>query len=148
MNEKLLASAQSLVQPSATAASEFNEKQASIVSTVVQRLKSRPDIREIVGEHNLPLMEDNAHNFASFMYSQFRKFEPEALVQTVLWAIGVYRARGFDRAFWPAHLRAFMHAIEEHLSAASLHETLPFYEWIQVNLPLAFESVEASGDQG
>jgi len=147
MHNTLLEAARQLTQPSPNSAAEFDQKRSIIAATASIRLTERPDIEHLVGKPNLPLMDDNCHNFTTFMHSQLHAFSPETLVETCVWAIGVYRARGFDRAFWPANLRTFIHVIEEILSETASREVRPFYEWIQTNLPQLFEAAEAPQEE-
>jgi len=141
MHEELLATARELIQPSADSIAEFNGNRTSVAAAVSERLSARTDIEQLVGAENLTLMDDNCRNFTDFMYSQLRSYSPETLVQTVIWALRVYQARGFTQTFWPAELRAFIHVVNELLSDQAAEEIRPFYEWILVNLPKAFEVV-------
>ena len=96
MKEQLLETASELRQPSDSAAQEFSKKHAQLAEMGNQKMASRADIDKLVGKGNQQMAEDNNRNFARFMASLFADFNPDVLVETVLWVFRAYRAHGFQ----------------------------------------------------
>lgn len=103
---------------------------------------SRHDLSAMIGEGNEAMMKDNHNNHALFMESIFTNYNPEVLVETVLWVFKSYRAHGFQVTYWPAQLNAWIKIIEKELSPASCKTILPFYQWLIVNIPAFTELSE------
>jgi hypothetical protein len=134
--EALLAAARELKQPRAEAAQEFAEKRDQLASMGNQLMSGRPDLERLVGQGNQLMAENNNRNFARFMESLFRHYQPEILVETVLWVFRTYRAHGFTLAYWPANLDSWVHILEKELSAESFKAIYPFYNWLITNIPV------------
>ena len=143
----LLQTAQELKQPSQEAKNEFSDKLNSLVEKMNQAMLNRPDIKELVGEINIEMMKDNHANHCRFMESLFEKYFPEVLVDTVLWVFRAYRSRNFSSTYWAAQLNTWMAIYGSELSENTRHEIIPFYKWMQVNIPifnqLAEEEIDA-----
>ena len=134
--EILLKSANALIQPTKEATDEFSQKLISLVEKMNETMLSRTDIKSLVGEGNIEMMKDNHANHARFMESVFENYIPEVLVDTVLWVFRAYRSRNFSSTYWAAQLNAWMTIYEKELSAESKQQILPFYKWMQVNIPI------------
>ncbi len=133
--ETLLESAESLKQPSALSAKEFEEK-SEILSAEMNRLMgSRSDLVQLIGDGNTAMMGDNHRNHARFMSSVFQHFQPVVLVETVLWVYRAYRSHGFHLTYWPAQLDQWVELFKGHLSPEAFQEIYPFYHWMIVNQP-------------
>lgn len=133
--ERLLTTAKTLVQPTPAALAEFVAKQEELAADLAARLRERPDIERLVGPGNLAMMEDNSRNFFRFMSSLFAHYEPEVLVQTVLWVFRAYRAHGFQLTFWPAELDIVVELLRQKLSPDTFKSLYPHYNWMIVNNP-------------
>ncbi len=132
----MLKTAQKLRPPTEKSAQEFSEKIELLVDRMNQLMLNRRDIEELVGQCNDELMKDNHSNHARFMESVFVNFEPEILVDTVLWVFRAYRSRNFGSTYWSAQLNGWITIFKEELSDNTYNEILPFYKWMQVNIPV------------
>ncbi len=132
----LMQSAAELVQPSAEAASEYEQKRDSLADEHNRQMGARPDLEKLIGPDNRTMMEDNSRNFCRFMGSMYRAYEPEILVETVLWVFRAYRAHGFKTAYWPAHLDTFVDIARNQLSAQTFASIYPFMNWMITNIPV------------
>lgn len=147
MKENLLITAKELKQPGSESRNEFSEKLNIMVEQMNDVMLNRSDINVMVGENNLEMMKDNHANHAHFMESVFENYVPEILVDTVLWVFRAYRSRNFSSTYWAAQLNAWQHVYKQNLSESTYNEILPFYKWMQVNIPifnnLAEQQIEA-----
>jgi hypothetical protein len=134
--EALLAAARELKQPPPEAIQEFTQKREQLASMGNQLMSERPDLERLVGQGNQLMAENNNRNFARFMESLFHQYQPEVLVETVLWVFRTYRAHGFTLAYWPANLDSWVNILEKELSAASFKAIYPFYNWLITNIPV------------
>lgn len=144
MKERLLKTASELVQPPAAAAIEFTQKQEQLSAMGNQTMALRADLEKLVGKGNQQMAEDNNRNFARFMASLFSDFNPEVLVETVLWVFRAYRSHGFQTTYWAAHLNIWVDMIRRELSKESFDAIYPFYNWLIVNIPIFVKATDAS----
>ncbi|WP_297087224.1 hypothetical protein [uncultured Draconibacterium sp.] len=142
----LLKTAASLHQPSKEAQNEFSQKLTSLVETMNKTMLNRSDIKNLVGKDNIEMMKDNHANHARFMESVFENYIPEVLVDTVLWVFRAYRSRNFSSTYWAAQLNTWITIYETELSENCNKQILPFYKWMQVNIPLFNQLAEAEID--
>ncbi|RQV99369.1 hypothetical protein EH221_00255 [bacterium] len=133
--QDLLMTAKQIQPPSLPSTQEFTEKKVAMASDVIRILRKRPDIEKLLVSDNLDMMDDNVRNMSRFMESVFCQYNPEVLVETCLWVFRAYRNHGFQLTFWPAHLDIWIEVLKASLSDTSLSEIMPFYQWIQVNIP-------------
>lgn len=129
----LLEMAGSLVQPSLSATVEYEEKQEMMAADMNRIMKARRDLDNLIGEGNLSMMEDNHRNHARFLASVFKNYNPQVLVETVLWVFRAYRSHGFRIAYWPAQLDTWLEIYKVHLTTETYREIYPFYHWMIVN---------------
>jgi len=115
---------------------EYQRMQEKLVSLMNDKMLSRPDINDLVGENNLDMMKDNHANHARFMASLFKNFDPEVLTDTVLWVFRAYRSRKFHSNYWAAQLSNWIEILKQELSEQTFFEIFPYYEWMQVNIPV------------
>lgn len=115
---------------------EYSEKIEHLVSLMNTKMLQRDDISDLVGENNMDMMKDNHANHARFMASVFKNFIPEVLVDTVLWVFRAYRSRDFHSNYWAAQLNNWIEILRKELSEKAFSEIYPFYEWMQVNIPV------------
>jgi hypothetical protein len=134
--ETLLGTAKELRQPESASKNEFSEKLNLLIEKMNSLMLNRPDINELVGEGNIEMMKDNHANHARFMESVFENYVPEVLVDTVLWVFRAYRSRNFSSTYWSAQLNTWMTIHKNELSENTYTQILPFYKWMQVNIPV------------
>lgn len=142
MQAQLLKSASKLIQPPASALQEFSQMIDQLTAQGNQTMAQRPDLVKLVGKGNQDMAEDNNRNFARFMVSLFTEFNPEVLVETVLWVFRAYRSHGFQTTYWAANLDIWVEMIRKELSEASFNAIYPFYHWLIVNIPIFVKLTE------
>jgi len=133
--EELIAIAGQLKQPSENSQKEFEEKLDIILSGVNKKMLSRPDLILLIGENNEAMMLDNHRNQLRFMNSVFMCFNPEILLETVLWVFRAYPNHGFNLTYWPAMLNVVLDEIEKELSNDAFNQLKPFYTWLLIYQP-------------
>ncbi|MCG8699603.1 MAG: hypothetical protein MI922_16230 [Bacteroidales bacterium] len=133
--DELLNNARRLPQVSADSIEEYSTKSEKMVMILNEKILSRPNVHELIGDNNIEMMKDNHANHARFMTSVFTNFNPDALVETVLWVFRAYRSHGFTTNYWSSQLNAWMEVIREELNKQSLDEIEPYYHWLLINIP-------------
>jgi len=131
----LLNTASQLKQPSQKAVDEYSRKADAMAGTLNERLSSRKDITQLIGEGNLDMMYENHRNHLRFMISLFKDYNPLVLTETVLWVFRAYRSHGFNLTYWPAQLDNWVQILKKELSKDCFDEVYPFYHWMIVNNP-------------
>lgn len=132
----LLQTTSGLKQVSNNAAEEYAAKIDRLASIMNQRMLNRADIEELVGSKNLTMMQDNHANHARFIASVLKNLNTLELVETILWVFRAYRSRGFQTSYWAAQLNTWIDVLRTELTTASFQEVYPYYEWMQVHIPL------------
>jgi len=131
----LLKTAQELKQVSNELADEFSTKRDMLVEAMNAKMLQRLDIKDLVGENNLEMMKDNHANHARFLESVFLSYNPEVLVDTVLWVFRAYRSRNFTSTYWAAQLNSWVEIYKDKLSSDCFLAVYPYYKWMQINIP-------------
>ena len=144
MKEKLVKTASMLKQPSASAVKEFSQKHQQLASMGSQLIAKRADLEKLVGISNQSMAEDNNRNFARFMDSLFSDFNPNILVETVLWVFRAYRSHGFQTTYWAANLNIWVDLLRKELSNDTFESIYPFYNWLIVNIPIFVKLTDES----
>jgi len=132
----LLKTAKNLKAVSKNASKEFQVKSDELISKMNELMLNRPDIKKLVGKENIPMMKDNHANHIRFISSIMQNFNPEAMVDTVLWVFNAYQNHGFQSQYWAAQLNTWMDVLKGVLSKETYKEVFPYYEWMQVNIPV------------
>lgn len=132
---ELLLSAQKLEQVSQKMADEFSSKRDVLVNLMNTKMLDRHDLKEMVGADNVDMMKDNHANHARFLESIFIDFQPEVLLDTVLWVFRAYRSRNFSSTYWAAQLNTWLEIYKENLSDDCYKAIYPYYNWMQINIP-------------
>jgi hypothetical protein len=132
---ELVESASKLESFNPEAVAEYEEKIPVMVAIMNQKMESRADINELIGPNNLSMMKDNHANHARFIASVMQNFNPEVLVETILWVFRAYRSRSFHSSYWAAQLNTWINIFETELSAGTYREVLRIYTWMQINIP-------------
>lgn len=134
--ELLLKSAKTLPKVSTESKEEYSQKRIQMVEQMNTIMLNRSDSKELVGEGNLEMMKDNHSNHARFMVSVFENYVPEIFLDTILWVFRAYRSRNFKSTYWAAQLNTWISIFKKELSENCQEEILPYYEWMQINIPL------------
>jgi hypothetical protein len=111
-------------------------KSEVLLSEMNAIMLKRADIKDLVGEENLLMMQDNHSNHIRFIASILKEFNPEVLVETILWVFRAYRSHGFSTNYWAAQLNTWIEVLKNQLSAESYLEINPLYNWMQINIPI------------
>jgi hypothetical protein len=131
----LLESAQKLQQVEEQFLKEYAEKRENLVTLMNQKMQSRADIKELVGEDNIELMKDNHANHARFLESLFCEYSADVFTETVLWVFKSYSSRGFSSLYWSAQLNTWVELYKEELTKECFAAIYPYYNWMIVNIP-------------
>ncbi|MBI9042259.1 hypothetical protein [Lutibacter sp.] len=118
------------------ASEEYFIKSEVLLSEMNTIMLKRGDIKDLVGEENLLMMQDNHSNHIRFIASILKEFNPEVLVETILWVFRAYRSHGFSTNYWAAQLNTWIEVLKNQLSAESYLEINPLYNWMQINIPI------------
>lgn len=114
------------------ASEEYFMKSEVLLSEMNAIMLKRADIKDLVGEENLLMMQDNHSNHIRFIASILKEFNPEVLVETILWVFRAYRSHGFSTNYWAAQLNTWIEVLKNQLSAESYLEINPLYNWMQI----------------
>jgi len=134
--DQILQSARKLNRPPETATAEFAGKRDQLSAMAGQKLIERPDVDKLIGQGNQQMAEDNNRNFARFMESVFTEYQPDVLVETVLWVFRAYRSHGFQTTYWATNLNIWVDLLKNQMSADTYQALYPFYHWLIVNIPI------------
>lgn len=136
MNKQfLLDEAAHLPPPSVEAADEYTKKQEHLVAELNLLFSQRNDLEQLIGVGNQAMMEDNHRNHGRFMASFLASFNPEVLVETVLWVFRAYRNHGFQLTYWPAQLDLWLLLMKRELSTKAYQEIEPVYRFMLFHQP-------------
>lgn len=146
IKEGLLRSAAMLKQPSVSAAAEYSEKAELLAAEMNRQMSCHPGFEALIGCGNRTMMENNHRNHAAFFSSLLEAYNPETLVDTVLWVFRTYRAHGFRLAYWSIQLGLWVETLKRELSGGAFNEIIPFYSWMIENQP-AFAALSDTNNQ-
>ncbi|RPH32199.1 MAG: hypothetical protein EHM93_10285 [Bacteroidales bacterium] len=132
----LFETASQLKQVSKKAAEEYHQKAELLITKMNTLMLDRPDIESLVGKNNINMMKDNHANHVRFIASILKNHNPDVLVDTILWVFRAYRSHEFTTNYWAAQLNTWIEIIKDVLSAESYTEVYPYYEWMQINIPI------------
>jgi hypothetical protein len=128
--QELIRSAEQLKQPSAETAAEYQRKAELLSIRLNSLMSTNPDLDKIIGPGNLAMMQDNHRNHAQFIASLLTAYNPQVLVETVLWVFRAYRSHGFQTSYWPIQLKTWVDILRGELSDAAFVEIYPYYQWM------------------
>lgn len=131
----LLDLAKKIEKVSIESANDYAKNIDKMVALINEAMLERPNIKDLVGE-NIEMMKDNHANHARFISSILKNYQPEVFLDTVLWVFRAYRTHGFTTNYWAAQLNTWINIIEKALTPNAFKEIYPYYEWMQVNVPL------------
>lgn len=138
--EQLMKTAKELNFSNMEAIQEYAEKREHLVAKVNQIMLGRQDIFELINEKHVDMMKDNHSNHARFVETILRHYNPEVLIETVLWVFRTYRSRGFHPSYWPAQLNTWVAVLKDSVSPKTFQAIYPLYNWFIVNIP-AFTAI-------
>ena len=128
--DALILEAQTLPQIPLCALSAYHHHTAAMVAQVDAALSARDDIRHLIGNNPLQVMFDNHKHHAAFMTSVFSTGTYELLARTLPWVYQVYATRNFCYDYFPVELKAWMEALESHLSPEDAEPVRAVYAWM------------------
>jgi hypothetical protein len=131
--EQLLTSAQDLLNVSQQTVEEYSSKREGLTAALDVKLGARDDLDALVGVGNESMMKDNHSNHSRFVEAMLNEYNPEVLVDTVLWVFRAYRSHGFKLTYWAAQLNGWMTLLKEQMSEQSYLEIEPLYHWFIIN---------------
>lgn len=134
--ETLNKTANTLNQISNKTADEYKQNFDIMLAEMNLAMTSRLDIHQLVGDNNIDMMRDNHANHLRFMASIFRSYSADVFVSTVLWVFRAYRSHGFKSNYWAAQINCWLDIFKNKLSDQAFQEIYPYYEWIQINIPI------------
>jgi hypothetical protein len=129
----LIRSAGDIPQASRRAADLFGLSARLLAEKMDDAMLAREDLTELIGEGNLDLMVNNHWNLTCFMESMSYGFDAELFVDTVVWALATYLARGFRSEYWRACLPEWRRAGRELLGDKFSEAEHPFL-WMEEHL--------------
>lgn len=132
----LLETAMQLKHISLKSFEEYNQKAEQLIAQMNTLMLNKADIESLVGKDNLNMMKDNHSNHVRFMLSVFKNYNPEVLVETVLWVFRAYRSHGFKTNYWATQLNTWIYLLKDSLTPECYTEIYPYYEWMQINIPI------------
>jgi hypothetical protein len=133
---KLINTAKQLNQVENFVYDEFRSNYELLLSKINDKMLNRKDLHSLIGSENVDMMKDNHANHLRFMASVFNSYNPEVLVDTVLWVFRAYQSHGFSSNYWAAQLYTWILILKDALSKDAFSQVYPYYEWMQVNIPL------------
>jgi hypothetical protein len=131
----LLDTAKKLKQVSEKTFAEYQENAEKLINKMNTLMLKRPDLENLIGINNTQMMKDNHANHVRFIASILKEYNPDVLVDTVLWVFRAYRSHGFASNYWAAQLNGWISILKEVLLPESYQEVCPYYEWMQINIP-------------
>lgn len=132
----LVDSIKNLSNVSKQSACEYFEKSEELAAQMNIAMVSRPDIETLIGKNNLAMMKDNHSNHTRFIASILKNRNDEVLIETIIWVFHAYRSHGFTTSYWAAQLNSWIEILRNNLSPECYKEVYPYYEWMQVNIPV------------
>lgn len=142
----LLETARAIKQVDPEIAEEYAQRSNELIDRINKSMMNRPEITELVGKDHLGMMKDNHANHVRFITSILKHYNPEVFVDTVLWVFRAYRSHGFSSNYWATQLNAWISILEETLSEESFHQIAPYYEWMQIHIPIFVQLTDADPD--
>jgi methanogenic corrinoid protein MtbC1 len=112
------------------AAEEYKNKLDSLIEKVNNKLFSRNDLMELIGENPVNKMYNNHQNHANFMYNSFKIDDKRLFYNTINWVYRTYSNHGFSYDYFLVELKAWMKAVEETLENKKAAEINEVYSWM------------------
>lgn len=132
----LIVSAAGLREVSPQTATAFDSAAETCAAALTAALHQQPDLDSVIGPGNQDVMATNHHNHFKYMASTTALFDPASFVETVLWVVRTYRARGFSLAYWHVMLPLATDIVRTTLPPRHFEEIAPFYRWLAGHVDL------------
>lgn len=132
----LIESAKKINHFSEATQQEYFQKSEMLINKMNDLILARADLKELIGENNERMMQDNHANHVRFIASILKNYNPDVLVDTVLWVFRAYRSHRFTTNYWATQLNSWITIMKETLSPEAYSQVYPLYEWMQVNIPM------------
>lgn len=132
----LIESAKKINHFSEATQQEYFQKSEMLINKMNDLMLARADLKELIGENNERMMQDNHANHVRFIASILKNYNPDVLVDTVLWVFRAYRSHRFTTNYWATQLNSWITIMKETLSPEAYSQVYPLYEWMQVNIPM------------
>jgi len=142
--QELINTAAQLQPPPSAATQEYQNKVEQLAACINSRMSARADLDRLIGAGNLEMMHNNHRNHARFIASLLAAYDPQVLVETILWVFRAYRAHGFQQTYWPAQLDTWIEVLREELSEPAFSAIYPFYQWMLQHQPQLVQLSEAA----
>lgn len=91
----LIESAKKINHFSEATQQEYFQKSEMLINKMNDLMLARADLKELIGENNERMMQDNHANHVRFIASILKNYNPDVLVDTVLWVFRAYRSHRF-----------------------------------------------------
>ena len=141
----LIQSASHLHEISPKAASRLEDIVDACAAELTAAMRREPDLEALVGQGNTEVMETNHGNHFRYMSATAALFDPQSFVETVLWVLRTYRARGFSVRYWDVMLPKATEILCRRLEHGHFEQVRPFYDWLQANIPAFARLSETEG---
>lgn len=128
--DKMLEEAAALPVVSPQEAALYDELRPQLIRFVNGQLESRAEIADLIGNNPFDVMRTNHDNHAAFMSTVFGIGNVELLTRTIPWVYRAYAGQGFQFAYFPVELTAWMEAVRTHAGAQQASSILNVYEWM------------------
>lgn len=130
----LRASAAKLEPPAADAIQEFTTHAEILITLLNEAMLADPNLERLIGRGNGAMMQDNHRNHFQYMASAMALYDPVSFVETVIWVVRTYQARGFSLDYWVVMLEQVQQILQRTLGPAASKQILPFYQWLACEL--------------
>jgi len=132
--DHLLNSAASLPTIDKIAVDEYQSKTDRMIALLNEKVLEREDIRNLIGQGNEQMMQDNHANHARFIYSIMKKPNNQVFVSSILWMFRTYHSHGFSVNYWSVELNIWLNILKDQLSVNSFNQIAPIYSWMKDNV--------------
>lgn len=132
---ELIRAAVQLVPPSPAAAAELAAIQESLGLDLGQQLLAQLAASAGTDLAQREMLVDNSRNMVRFVAALCQHFEATVLVDTALWALRTYSARGLPPDFFSLHVRTLQELLRQRLSPRAAAQVLPVSTWLLQYIP-------------
>lgn len=115
---------------SAKAAADYYNKRDLLSDYVNNKMYSRNDLAELIGDNPYSVMEDNHKNHVEFMSIYFQTNHSFLLRKTIDWVVRSYLSRGFSYDYFRVVLPIWQQAVVQYLDLEYTTEINSVYEWM------------------
>jgi MerR family transcriptional regulator, light-induced transcriptional regulator len=117
----------------ASAVETYNGHTNKMIEDVDNQFLARPDLKKLIGDNPVCIMQDNHRNHAAFMSTVFSLNNMELFCRGVPWVYRAYMGRGFDPDYFPVVLTAWQDVIARYLDPPLAAPILHIYGWMSAH---------------